>query len=379
MAYENNHYVPQFILRQFGDYLNVYNVKDCSLHSGMLTSNIFSERKIYPADLEKAIGYNLESPFAKLFHEKLMSGKCGEKIILSRKEIMLMKRFFLLETIRVSSMLEITKQEKTISEIYSPLFPSFKEKIISGETASDRWHRNIKVVVESEDLSHLSEHPLCTLELLKWGYIFNSGYFAIWDCSESGVDFLISDIGMTSEVEPSKLTDGYEHTKIDELRKIIKRELNSYKKDVYNSILSAQNLFHENFYMFPLSKNRMIVTVNPFFRLYDRKEKLIKPVGVWPTKITDKRLFEKNESPKVTVIMGKPVYKETDEFRYTIQRVKTEDAEYINMLMLDRIDTYMGYSKWDKIETSVKRYIDFYNEINMKPPVNYGPLTEKGN
>ena len=78
MAYENNHYVPQFILRQFGDYLNVYNVKDCSLHSGMLTSNIFSERKIYPADLEKAIGYNLESPFAKLFHEKLMSGKCGE-------------------------------------------------------------------------------------------------------------------------------------------------------------------------------------------------------------------------------------------------------------------------------------------------------------
>ena len=262
---------------------------------------------------------------------------------------------------------------------YSPLFPSFKEKIISGETASDRWHRNIKVMVESEDLSHLSEHPLCTLELLKWGYIFNSGYFAIWDCSESGVDFLISDIGMTSEVEPSKLTDGYEHTKIDELRKIIKRELNSYKKDVYNSILSAQNLFHENFYMFPLSKNRMIVTVNPFFRLYDRKEKLIKPVGVWPTKITDKRLFEKNESPKVTVIMGKPVYKETDEFRYTIQRVKAEDAEYINMLMLDRIDTYMGYSKWDKIETSVKRYIDFYNEINMKPPVNYGPLTEKGN
>lgn len=118
-----------------------------------------------------------------------MSGKCGEKIILSRKEIMLMKRFFLLETIRVSAMLEITKQEKTISGIYSHLFPSFKEKTIPGETASDRWHRNIKVVVESEDLSHLSEHPLCTLELLKWGYIFNSGYFAIWDCTESGVDF----------------------------------------------------------------------------------------------------------------------------------------------------------------------------------------------
>ena len=121
----------------------------------------------------------------------------------------------------------------------------------------------------------------------------------------------------------------------------------------------------------------MIVTVNPFFRLYDRKEKLIKPAGIWPTKITDKRLFEKNESPKVTVIMGKPVYKETDEFRYTIQRVKAEDAEYINMLMLDRIDTYMGYSNWTKIKSSVKRYIFFYDNINMKPPIDYKPLIDK--
>ena len=73
--------------------MNVYNVKDRSLHSGMRTSSIFSERRIYPSDLVKAKGDNLESPFAKIFHEKLMSGKCGEKIILSRKEIILMKRF----------------------------------------------------------------------------------------------------------------------------------------------------------------------------------------------------------------------------------------------------------------------------------------------
>lgn len=53
MAYENNHYVPQFILRQFEDYLNVYNVKDRSLHSGMRTSSIFSEKKSIPQILKK--------------------------------------------------------------------------------------------------------------------------------------------------------------------------------------------------------------------------------------------------------------------------------------------------------------------------------------
>lgn len=377
MAYENNHYIPRFILRQFGKYLNVYNVKDGSLRIGECTDHVFAERKIYPADLEKDIGYKLESPFAKLFHNKLMSGKSGDKIVLTRKEVLLMKRFYLLETIRVTSMSEITKYEMAISGLYSSFFPNFTEKLIPDETNTDRWHRNIRVVIESEDLTQISKHPLCTYEVLKWAIILSSGFFAIWDCAESGVDFLISDIGMTSEVESSKLTDGYEHTKKDSLYTLFERETNIFKKDGYQSILSAQSLFHENFYMFPLSKNRMIVTVNPFFSLYDRKAKLTKPVGIWPTKICDRRLFEKNESPKPITIMGKPLYKDDDEYSYTIQRVKTEDAEYINMLMLDRIDTYMGYSDWKHIESSVKRYIDFYNNIKMKPPIDYKSLTEK--
>lgn len=377
MAYENNHYVPRFILRQFGEHLNVYNVKDGSLRTGERTDHIFAERKIYPADLEKDIGYKLESPFAKLLQDKLLSGKCGDKIVLTRKEVLLMKRFYLLETIRVISMAEITKFERTISDLYSSFFPDFKEKLIPDETYTDRWHKNIRVVIESDDLTQISKHPLCTYEVLKWASTFSSGYFAIWDCTESDVDFLISDIGMTSEVEPSKLTDGYEHTKKDSLCALFERETNKFKKDAYQNILSAQDLFYENFYMFPLSKNRMFVIVNPFFRLYDRKEKLIKPAGVWPTKISDRRLFEKNESPKVMILMGKPILKDDDEFSYTIQRVKAEDAEYINMLMLDRIDTYMGYSDWKNIESSVKRYIDFYSKINMQPPIDYKALIEK--
>lgn len=377
MAYENNHYVPRFILRQFAEYLSLYNVKDGSLRIGERTDHIFAERKIYPADLEKDIGYELESPFANLFHNKLMCGKSGDKIVLTRKEVLLMKRFYLLETIRVISMAEITKYERAISDLYSSFFPDFKEKLIPNETDTDRWHRNIRVVIESEDLTQISKHPLCTYEVLKWASIFSSGYFAIWDCAETEIDYLISDIGMTSEVEPSKQADGYEHTKKDSLCTLFDRETNTFKKQGYQNILSAQSLFHENFYMFPLSKKRMIVIVNPFFSLYDRKTKLTKPTGVWPTKIGDRRLFEKNESPKPMIIMGKPLYNDDDEYSYTIKRVKVEDAEYINMLMLDRIDTYMGYSDWKNIESSVKRYIDFYSEINMEPPIDYKALTEK--
>ena len=374
MAYENNHYVPQFILRQFGERINVYNVKVGSLLSGQRTDRVFSERKIYPANLEQDIGYKLEAPFAKLFHSKLMSGKCGDKIVLTRKEIRLMKRFFLLETLRVVSMEEITGAEQILSGMLATMFPNFKEKVIPGETTTDRWHRNIRVIVESEDLLKVSEHPLCTYDVLRWAYIFNSGYFAIWDCSEADTDFLISDIGMTSEVEPSKLKDGYEHTKKDTLCELLNRERNEIKKEVYRNLLSAQTLFHENFYMFPLSKNRMIVTVNPFFRLYDNKEKLTKPYGVWPTVVKEHRLFEKNVAPKTMGVMGKPIYRDDDEFTYTVERVNNEDAEYINMLMLDRVDCFMGYADWSRIESSVQRYINFHKEIGMKAPINYEPL-----
>lgn len=213
LAYEKNHYIPQFILRQFGERINIYNVKDGSLLSRQRTDHIFSERKIYPADLEQDIDYKLEAPFAKLFHSKLMSGKCGDKIVLTRKEIRLMKRFFLLETLRVVSMEKITGAEQLLSGMLATMFPGFKEKVIPGETATERWHRNIRVIVETEDLLKAYEHPLCTYDVLRWAYIFNSGYFAIWDRFESDTDFLISDIGMTSEVEPSKLRDGFEHTK----------------------------------------------------------------------------------------------------------------------------------------------------------------------
>ena len=81
------------------------------------------------------------------------------------------------------------------------------------------------------------------------------------------------------------------------------------------------------------------------------------------------------------VVMGKPIYRDDDEFTYTVERVNNEDAEYINMLMLDRVDCFMGYADWSRIERSVRRYIDFHKEIGMKAPINYEPLInsrEKG-
>ena len=70
MAYENNHYIPQFILRQFGDTINIYNTQEGMLKKNQQTYQIFSERKIYPSDLERDIGNKLESPFANTWKQE---------------------------------------------------------------------------------------------------------------------------------------------------------------------------------------------------------------------------------------------------------------------------------------------------------------------
>ena len=375
MAYENNHYIPQFILREYGERINVFNVKDHTLRRNQKTNSVFSEKSIYPPELEKNIGYKLEGPFAKLFHDKLMIGAPGEKVTVTRKELLLMRRFFLLEMMRVEAEKNNIPGGRIVSQL--SLNVKFTEKEIPGETTESRWHRNLQTIIETDDLREISRHELCTYEVLRWTHIFLSGYFAFWDCSSSNTDFLISDIGMTSEREDSVLTDGYEHEKKDYLGTLIQRETRIDKREVYRQILQNQFTFPENFYMFPISKKRMIVIINPFFRLYDKKEKFTRP-SIWPTHIENKRLFEKNISPNLMILLGKPMYKDDDEFTYTIQSISDKDAEWVNMLMLDRIDSLLGYDSFDRIENSVKRYIDFYNEINKPAPADYSVLLEKG-
>ena len=250
-------------------------------------------------------------------------------------------------------------------------FP-FEEREIS-ETVEQRWLRNIKVVVECQDLSKIQEHELCTYEIYRWAQIYNAGYMAIWDGKNSGEDFIITDIGMTSEVEPSYVKIGLETDKKNYLMKRFLEETNLLVKQNLLNLLYEQVNFHENYYMFSISKNRMIVIINPFFRMYDKKEKLGVP-NIWPTEIQDRKLFEKNKSERLPIIMGKQVLKENDKFWYKICQMNWEDVVWVNMLMLDRIDTLLGFADLEKISDSIYNYIEWHKERNIVAPRDYQSL-----
>lgn len=375
MSYKNNHYVPRLVLRRFADKVSVYNIKTGELAENQRLEKVFALNELYSEEVEKELAEKIESPFALVLNNKILSAKVGDNIEITRKELNIIKKFLLVSQMRV--FVEEGKfsiLEKGLTQAMKKMgveFP-FEEREIS-ETVEQRWLRNIKVVVECQDLSKIQEHELCTYEIYRWAQIYNAGYMAIWDGKNSGEDFIITDIGMTSEVEPSYVKIGLETDKKNYLMKRFLEETNLLVKQNLLNLLYAQVNFHENYYMFSISKNRMIVIINPFFRMYDKKEKLGVP-NIWPTEIQDRKLFEKNKSERLPIIMGKQVLKGNDKFWYKICQMNWEDVVWVNMLMLDRIDTLLGFADLEKISDSIYNYIEWHKERNIVAPRNYQSL-----
>lgn len=381
MAYNNNHFVPRLVLRRYKERLSVFNIKTGKLKENNKLENIFSEQKLYDEDIEIKLGQNVESPFANILTQKILRTVVGEEIELTRKELNIVKKFLLTEQMRVF----INEGKYSALEMYltaiqkvSGIKYPFEEKVIDSETVETRWQRNLRVIVECSDLMHIHEHELCTYEIYRWAQIYNSGYLAIWDSTESGEDFIVSDIGMTSEVEPSFVKIGLEVEKRNYLLNAIQNAKKISEQDLYYSLLNAQMNFHENFYMFSISKNRIIVVINPFFRLYSDRQfaeetKVPKP-DIWPTKIMDRKLYAKNRSQRLPIVFGKPVLNDNDKFWYKVQSMSFDDVVWVNMLMLDRIDTYLGFADMENIADSVFNYVDYYKQKKLVAPINYEPL-----
>lgn len=72
MACSNNHYVPQFIQRRFGDKINRYNVQTGKIKVKESILNAFSGKNIYPEWLEHMFS-ELEAKMATLIYKKILN------------------------------------------------------------------------------------------------------------------------------------------------------------------------------------------------------------------------------------------------------------------------------------------------------------------
>ena len=395
----NSHYVPQLSLRRFGDRICTYNIKNGQYLENVRTDRAFCEKGFYSDDVETQLNRRIENQFANLFNNKL--NKCEKEIEINRDELRLIKKFLLISVIRsqgneefmaverkfydrlresirqMDRQLCLSEQEAKSTASINDFEPPFIEKEISGETNFDYWMRTLNVILDSDGTPEgILKHPNKTYPAHRWAQVINNGYLAFWDSEFIHNEFIITDVGMTSENEK-----GWNGTTVHNIKKtnflcgLIEKERDQrMHMEIYRT-MKLHTCFSENFMMFPISAKRMIVEIDPFYKFRE----MYKPFYKMPelselTVLENEKLYFPNDVKYVLPQNGTfPQYHPDDKYIYEIKHLTSKETQYCNALFLDRINTYCGFSSLNKAVRSIIHYKRL-NEPPYIPRVDYTDL-----
>ena len=384
----NSHYVPKLTLRKFSDKLCLFNVQTGEYKENVKLDNAFSELGFYNDEVEDKLNKKIESQFGNLLSNKILLAEGS--IELNREELQLIKKFLLVSVIRSMGNEEFMQKEKRfyidlneLSKKYAkehgikeePIAPPFIEKEIEGETPFDYWMRTLDVILETNGTPQaILEHPNKTYPAHRWSKVINDGYLGFWDSEYEHNEFVITDIGMTSENEK-----GWNGITQHNLKKttILMNLAMSAKNDLAKlelyKLLDLHKYFTENFMMFPISAKRMIVEIDPFYKLKLGNRSSYEMLDLSQfTYMTNENLFKPNDTKYVySQKIFKPLkYHPNDKYIYEIKKLSNDETIYCNELFLDRINTWVGFSSLDKVYESFIKYYES-NSYPFVPRVDY--------
>lgn len=391
----NSHYVPMLTLRRFSDRLCLFNVKTGKYKENVKIDKTFSEQNFYSNEVEEKLNKRIESQFGNLFSNKILNAE--GTIELKRDELNLIKKFLLISTIRSMGNEEFMQterkfydnlkdhwikfgKEKGLSEEEikaRPIEHPFQEKIIEGETPFEYWMRTLNVILDSNGTPEdILKHPDKTYPAHRWAEVIKNGYVAFWDSEYVHDEYVITDVGMTSENE--KGWNGITVHNIKKTNFLI--EVFEKEKDLQNKMEIARWMhlhrnFSENFMMFPISAKRIIVEIDPFykFRIF-AKDHYDMPNLKYLTELVNEKLFYPNSNKYVLKQDGiSPKYHPDDLYIYEIKKLTRRETRYCNELFLDRINTWVGFTSLNKAVGSIFSYKKA-NSYPFVPRVDYTEL-----
>lgn len=341
----NNHYVPRLILRKFGDKLSLYNVKTGELKENIPPEHAYAIQGFYDNETEKKLNLKIESQFGGLLANLIL--KRENEISLSRANVLLIKKFLLVSMIRSVQAEHWVQRERMFYKLCPPA--PFEEKQIEGESPNEYWLRTINVILDTDGTpQQVRNHPDKTYPAYRWACIVNSAYLSFWDAPSNRDEFVITDIGMTSENE--KGWDGvrvHNRKKLDYIAKLLESTNDKSERENLSKLLNTVTSFSENFQMFPISSKRMIVLISPFFKFRYFRKSLGVPVPNLSdlTVIPNEKLFEPNRNHYVLPQMPNKGYQnhEDDRYIYDVKTLNVGEIRYCNALFMDRIDNNTYY------------------------------------
>lgn len=388
-----NHYVPRLVLRKYNkdETLCTFNVETGEYKENVSINKAFEKKDFYDSETEKNLNHKIESQFGNLFSNKIL--KCDKKIELTSVELKIVKKFLLVSVLRAMNAQGFTSVEREMYYSHNhhliELMP-FTEKVIEGESDFDYWLRTINVILDTDGTpSQIKEHPDATYVAYRWALVINAGQVAFWDSPHNADEYVITDIGMTSENEVG--WDG--ETVHNEKKRAFMADIFETVKAQNDARLIADTVrimeflqyFHENFMMFPISARRMIVTISPFFRVIcnmrkafnlakgklEKKGRYVPKIELhlpYYTKMNRWKLFEPNDAKYVhgweAATGPEQKHDPNDLYIYKPVRLTAEEVEYCNGLFIDRIGKHIGFSNLDNVYRSILSYKKYYQRNN---------------
>lgn len=393
----NSHYVPKFILKNFGERISVYDTQSGKLREDVQPHKVYTQSDLYDEETETKLNKKIESQFANLFNNKII--KCDGQVVLNMKELLTVKKYLLINVLRSVDCEEFCRMERAFYDgmkrywlsfakekgltaeetnlALRKMLPPFVERKIEGETDFQYWMRTLEVILDTDGTPEaIKKHPDATYPAHRWSEIINAGYLAFWDATETRSNFVISDIGMTSENEIG--WNGYavhNKKKIDFLSNLATTEKDPMLiNEIVNAMYRTQ-YFHENFQMFPISAKRMIVLIAPFYKFrYVYRDAYSMPPLCTLTKLTNEELFAPNRN-KYVLPQTPPHLKHhpDDQYIYDIKKLNDKEVQYCNALFMDRVLRFLGFSNLSDAVRSIILYKKL-NEYPYTPRVDYTDL-----
>lgn len=356
----NNHYVPRFIIRHFGESVYCFNVRTGEFLMNRTPESVFCGKGIYPDELERRFNERIEQRFS----EKLWKLLDKDEIVLKRSDIWLIKRFLLITTLRTPETEAFVKKFRTLMrkememapDVSRILYGTHSDDVDSDETDTEYWHRTIGCILDNDEFTTdaIDRDPNGTAMAHYFVLAFSGGYLGFWDAFD-GDEFVITDVGMTSENEIGWTEGGtFVPKKIkaaDFLLEQSEKAPDSFRYGMFK-LLSWVTAFHENFYLFPISARRTIVLINPFFKFMLTNRDMFRLDFSRYTMMNDERLFLPNRS--TCDVTG--AHNGDDVYTYTPVKLTPFETRYCNCLIMDRVDTWLGFGSLDAVRGSAEQY-----------------------
>ena len=358
-----NHIVSQMIIKRFADAINVFDIATGRIDLSKKPSKVFYKNDRLSPDLEELISKAIESRFANLLYGKLTQD-CF--VTLTRKELLLIKRYLLMISVRMYSEEEFYKTIQNFKHncdkylIAHPEYCHLKRIDSLKLSPKDFYELTLRIYCEHDDPNFIYKDPRITLEMLCWARPVLDSYLAIWDAPD-GMEFVLSDCSMVSEYEGvHTLTCGLDLSKFSYLFYHFLNQKGDLEKMYFADTLSKCQLMYENYNVFNLSSKRSLVLINPFFRqffgqdymFFEDKEKKTMPIpDMWPSVVQNKSLFKTPINEYKSRIPG--VYLDDDLFFYEARKLSPDELVYVNSMIISMTHDIFGFNDPRAIKDSI--------------------------